>query len=189
MDRTVPDPGRNTIRLSAVLAGALLIAFVLWLALNNDDDSTPSTNPGAQQGGPTTTLSEKGLIELARSLGRRVYWVGPRRDIRYELTTTAGRTFVRYLPAGAQPGDPRTDFLTVATYPMAEPLAALRRAGREGDTQTIELPRGAMALTSPTTPTSAYYSRPGLRAQIEVYHPTAGEAISLVLAGQVRQVD
>jgi hypothetical protein len=42
--------------------------------------------------------------------------------------------------------------------------------------------------TNPAQPTSAYYVRRGWRFEVEVYHPTAGEAMRLVLSKAVREV-
>ena len=89
----------------------------------------------------------------------------------------------------ASPGDPRPDFLTVATYPLGtNALTALRKAGREDGAQTVELPGGSLMVTKPAHPTSAYYVRPGWRFEVEVYHPTAGEAMRLVLTEAVQEI-
>jgi hypothetical protein len=177
---------RVQIRVGAVLAGALLVALVLWIVLSSGDDD--ATRPPATAVGPR--LDERALIDRTRELDPRPYWVGPQEGHAYELTTTpAGRTFVRYLPEGVSPGDPRPDFLTVATYPIgASAIAALRRAGREKGAQIVELPGGALVVTNAADPTSAYYARRGWRFEVEVYHPTPGEAMRLVLSEAVREI-
>jgi hypothetical protein len=178
------------IRVGAVLAGALVVALVLWILLP-DDDGPEQPKPTSQAAiGSAERLDERALIERARSLETRPYWVGPRNGYGYELTTTpARRTFVRYLPAGVNAGDPRPAFLTVGTYPLGtNARAALRRAGREQGAQTVELPGGALFLTNRTYPKSAYYAREGWRFEVEVYHPTPGEAMRLVLSKAVRKV-
>jgi hypothetical protein len=180
----------SRIRLGAVLAGALVVALALWILLPDDDEpEQPNPTPQARTGS-SERLDERELVERARSLETRPYWVGPRKGYGYELTTTpAGHTFVRYLPAGVNSGDPRPDFLTVGTYPLgASARAALRRAGREKGAQTVELPGGALFVTSPAYPRSAYYAREGWRFEVEVYHPTPGEAMRLVLTKAVREV-
>jgi hypothetical protein len=63
-----------------------------------------------------------------------------------------------------------------------------RIAGRETRARTVELPGGALMATNPAQPTSAYYARRGWRFEVEVYHPTAGEAMRLVLSKAVREV-
>lgn len=175
------------IRVGAALAGVLVVALVLWIVLSDGDEpSQPNTVP--QITGPR--LDERALVQRTRSLDPRPYWVGPLDDHTYELTITpTGRTFVRYLPAGVNPGDPRPDFLTVATYPLrSSGLAALRRAGREKGAQTADLPGGARIVTNPAHPTSAFYARRGWEFEVEVYHPTPGEAMRLVLSEAVQEI-
>jgi hypothetical protein len=178
------------IRVGAVLAGALVVALVLWIVLSDGDEGgQPNTSPQAATAtGPR--LDERALVRRTRSLDPRPYWVGPLDGHAYELTTTpAGRTFVRYLPADVNPGDPRPDFLTVATYPLGtSALAALRRAGRETGAQTVELPGGALVVTNPARPTSAHYARRGWQFEVEVYHPSPGEAMRLVLSEAVQEI-
>jgi hypothetical protein len=175
----------------AVLVAALLVALALWILLRDGDEEDERSNAASQATTATgPRLDQRALVDRAGSLDRPTYWVGPRDGHAYEFTTTpAGRTFVRYLPAGVEPGDPRPDFLTVATYPLgADALAALRRAGRETGAQTVELPGGALMVTDPAHDTSAYYARRGWRSEVEVYHPTPGEAMRLVLSKAVREI-
>jgi hypothetical protein len=177
------------VRLAATLAIALGVALAVWLLVSDGDEpSTPTEAPSPTAvDGPR--LSEGGLVERAQSTGTPVYWVGPRDGVGYELTTTpAGRTFVRYLPEGVNPGDPRPDFLSVATYPLPSGLSALRRAGRESGGQTVRLPGGTLVFSNREEPTSAYLARPGWEYQVEVYHPKPGEALRIVLAGDVEEV-
>jgi hypothetical protein len=167
-------------RLAAVAAAALVIALgLLFLLTRKDDAPAPSA----------ARLSEGRLIDRANASHARVYWVGPRDEIAYELTITpSGRAYVRYLPRGVTAGDPRPDFLTVGTYPLPAGVSALRRAGRASGAELIRLPGGALAYTSRQRPTSAYLARPGWKYQVEVYDPKPGEAMRLVLAGNVKQV-
>lgn len=180
----------SKLRVGAVLAGALVVALAVWILLPDDDEPEQPNPPPQAATGSGERLDERALVERARSLEPRAYWVGPRKGYGYELTTTpAGRTFVRYLPAGVDAGDPRPDFLTVGTYPLGtNARAALRRAGRKRGAQTVELPGGALFVTNPAHPRSAYYAREGWRFEVEVYHPTPGEAMRLVLSKAVREV-
>lgn len=179
------------IRVGAVLAGALVVALALWILLADDDEPDQRNATPQAVTSAADLLDERKLVERTGSLEPRPYWVGAREGRAYELTVTpAGRTFVRYLPAGVNPGDPRPDFLTVATYPVGtNALAALRRAGRKEGAETVDLPDGALLVTNPASPKSAYYARPGWRFEVEVYHPTPGEAMRLVLSKAVREVD
>ena len=178
------------IRIGAVLAGALVVALTLWILLSDGDEPAQPSPPSPATTATAQRLDRDALVGRARSLDTRSYWVGPQKGSAYEFTTTpAGRTFVRYLPPGVNAGDPRPDFLTVATYPLgANAVAALRRAGREPGVQSVQLPEGALAITNPANPTSAFYARPGWKTEVEVYHPTPGEAMRLVLSEAVREI-
>jgi hypothetical protein len=179
---------RGQVRLGAVLATTLVLAVGLWLALTGGN-GPPSRAPARSKAAAEPRLSQGGLIERAQSSGVHVYWVGPRAGSGYELTTTpAGRAFVRYLPRGVDAGDPRPNFLTVGTYPLSSGVSALRRAGRTKGAQVIKLPRGALVYVNREKPTSAYLARPGWHYEVEVFHPTPGEAMRLVLVGDVRQI-
>lgn len=169
------------------MAAVLVVGFVLWLVLAGGDDQAdkPNSSPQAQ----VKPLSQSGLVDVTQSRGKRVYWVGPRTGVGYEFTTTpAGRAFVRYLPEGVRVGDPRPAFLTVATYPLSDPVAAVRRAGRKPGAKTVRVPSGGVAVTNTARPTSAFFARPGAEAQVEVYDPKPGQAMKLVLAGRVQPV-
>jgi hypothetical protein len=173
-------------RLAAVVAAALVVALGFWLLLDRDDKA--ASPPRART--VVSSLSEGGLIDRAHASGAPVYWVGPRAGVAYELTMTpSGRAFVRYLPPGVGAGDPRPNFLTVATYPVSEGVPALRRAGRGSGAELIRLPGGALAYTSHQRPTSAYLARPRWDYQVEIYDPRPGEAMRLVLAGDVKRIE
>ena len=130
------------------------------------------------------------LSALARTLDTPLFWAGPRGAARYEVTqTAAGGTFVRYLPADAPLGDPRADFMTVATYPQEDGFAQVQAAGRRPGAVTVDLPGGGLAVVDGARPTSVYFSAPGAPYQVEVYSPRPGEARRLVESGAVRAID
>lgn len=177
------------VRLVAVPAAALvLLVLGLWLGLG-DGDGPPRSVRGQPPSAAAPRLSRGELVKRAQSSKVDVYWIGPRSGVGYELTISrSGRAFVRYLPDGVKPGDPRPNFLTVGTYPLSSGTSALRRAGRQDDAQLIRLPGGALVYMNRRQPTSAYVARPGWKYQVEVYHPKPGEAMRLVLVGDVRQI-
>jgi hypothetical protein len=140
---------------------------------------------------PTTPVAASvgGLRSFATALGHPVYWAGPLRQHRYELRLTKeGRTFVRYLPPAARVGDRRAAYRTVATYPVARAVTALKRAAatRGVGADTTD---GGFAFYDPAKPTSVYYARadtPGY--EVEVFDPKPGRARALVLAGGLERV-
>jgi hypothetical protein len=167
--------------LLVVLSVALVAAVVVWLT--QDDSSTPA--PGEPE---TSTASQ--LSEFAAERGTPVYWLGERKGASYELTDTAsGRVYVRYLTDGAQAGDERADFITVATYPDGNGIAALRKAAREQKgAKLAKTDDGAVLLVDPSSPNNAHLAYPGANLQIEVYSPVAGEALRLAARGEVEPV-
>lgn len=159
-----------------------------WLVFSDDDQSEMRTGAAEKQAAGVV-LSADELVTLARSLEGPVYWAGRRAGLSYELTLTpAGRAFVRYLPAGVEAGDPRADFLTVATYPLPDALAAVRRAAGAGGMRSERLPGGGLVVSEGNDSTSAFFARPGAGAQVEVYAPTPGEALGLALGDRVRPI-
>ena len=75
-----------------------------------------------------TAATRADLQTFAQRVGHPIYWAGPKPGYTYELSTTSnGGVFIRYLPAGAKVGDPRADFLTVATYPFPGAFAAVTK--------------------------------------------------------------
>ena len=86
--------------------------------------------------GPVLVSADQ-LTSESKSLGRPIYWAGPRSNWSYELTVTnSGRVYVRYLPRGAAAGDSRSSFLTVGTYPGVDAYPNLK--------QGLDRPCGAL---------------------------------------------
>lgn len=170
---------RPRLRVGAVLALALAAGLVTWIVTAHDDQ-------GASTESTAALVSARGLRTLAGVLGTPVYWVGPRRGVRYELTQTPdGRVYVRYLPEGVEAGSSEP-YLTVGTYPVEDAFAATARAATEG-TVSIPLP-GGVAFFAPSRPTNVYAAFRGVGVQIEVFAPSGETAQALVRAGKLRPV-
>lgn len=176
---TMLAPRLAHIRLAALLAAGFATFVVGWLLIGGGDK-------GSTQAQSTVSgASEAELRSFAASAPNPVYWAGPRTGQTYELFKTSdGRVYVRYLPAGVKVGDPRPQFLTVGTYPLANAFAATKRISRSPGRVTRALPGGGIAVFSPGT-SSVYFSYPGAKYQVEVYAPSPATTRSLVLNGQV----
>ncbi len=188
------EPGgsrrRARLRLGAVLAVALVAAFVAWLLLS-DNDNDDAEGEGANTADATTAraATQEELVELARSLDYPIYWAGSLPDRTFELTRTgSGRVYIRYLPPGVDPGDPNPRYLTVGTYPQANGFAAVRAASRRPNAVSRQTAGGALIVYNRARPRSAYFSFPGARFQVEVFDPTPGRARQLTLAGRITRV-
>lgn len=177
-------------RVLSVVIGALAVAalgvggFFAWQALNPTTPSTPDVEQTASVSWPRIVTEEE--LRVFGAANGPVYWAGPQDGVQYELTITdTGVFYVRYLPAGAELGEPSDDFLTVATYPNIDGYDNLVQAGvREGATSTVTQ-GGALIVTTPEAPLSTYFSFEGLGFQVEVYAPGEGESFSLVEDGTV----
>jgi hypothetical protein len=178
---------RVSARVLAIVVGVALAAaavVAVWLLARGDGE--PAQPP---QRARATAASSERLEALARSLGHPIYWAGPQPRFRYELSRTRnGGVYIRYLPPGAELGNPNPDYLTVGTYPQANALATLRATAREQGTKTFRLGGGGLAFQHKTHPTSVYLAYPGADLQIEVYDPIPGQARQLVASGRITPV-
>ncbi len=169
--------------LLVVLSVALIAAVVVWVV--HGDDSSSSSAAGEAEAATAAELSE-----FAAAQGKPVYWLGERRNDSYELTdSSSGRVYIRYLTGGAEAGDERAAFITVATYSADHGVAALRKAAREQQGAKLgKTDDGAVLLIDPNSPNNAHLAYPGANLQIEVYSPVPGEALRLAARGDVQPV-
>ncbi|MGB2874582.1 MAG: hypothetical protein WBB76_03820 [Gaiellaceae bacterium] len=191
MTEDVARPGQHSRRLQQphlqlfVLGAAVAVAaiVVLWMVLVGGSGNT-ATPPS---GGPTL-VSQAQLKHLAGSVSYPVFWAGPKDGFSYELTTTHGQIFIRYLSAGVKAGDKRPKFLVVGTYARTNSFADLQRAAKRSGGVSFSLANGGLAVFNTKTPTSVYFSYPGAKYQVEVYSPSGADARSMVLAGKITPI-
>jgi len=167
--------------LLAVFAVLLMIAVVVWLV---GDDEGSSQGPRAPEAVSTTELSD-----TASSSAVPVYWAGEQAGATLELSGAGGGTYVRYLTGGAEPGDPRADFLTVGSYEFADPVAALEKLSRQPDGVRRTVPGRGVAYFNRTDPQNVYLAYPDVDVQIEVYDPDPSRAKELVTSGRIVPVN
>ena len=156
----------------------MVIAGGVWVLLGRDDESD---NTSASAG-----VSLRQLKRAAAGVSHPVYWTGPQRGTKYELTRTEdGRTYIRYLPRGAEVGTSRGDFLTVGTYPQPSAFETLKATARKQGAPTIRLEGGGLAFRDKNRPSSVYAAYPDSDYQIEVFQPSGDRALQLVQAGRL----
>jgi hypothetical protein len=164
------------VRIGAVIAVAIVIFLVVWLIVRSNESS---------RNGPSIASAGE-IQQLAGSASPPIYWAGalPGRD--YELTRTrTNSVYIRYLPSGAQAGDPRPSFLTVATYPQRDGFKAVSASTKEPKTVKRDLPNGGLAVYGKDRPSSVFLSYPGANYQVEVYDPSPGRALRFVTSGRI----
>jgi hypothetical protein len=180
------EPSRRLDRRSVGLGVAIAIAVATAAGLGTrfvTERSSTSNQPRVAPTAPVA-LSASGLKTLAGVVGQPIYWAGPRKHYLYELKRTANRNvYIRYLPPGVNAGAPGHRYTIIATYPVVNALAALKKvAGRRG----IDLPGGGIALVVEKQPTLVHLAFPKVDYQVEVYDPSPARALALATSGQVR---
>jgi hypothetical protein len=168
-------------RIGAVLAVAVVIGFLAWVALGDDDSETRGPDSKA------ATVTD--LQNLASEVAHPIYWAGPRGATTYEVTrNTRGDVFIRYLPDGVPVGDHRPNYVTVGTYPFRRAFATLEESARRRGTKSGSLPNRGIYVVSEERPNSVYLAYRGQDLQIEVFAPSSRRARQLVTSGQVQPV-
>jgi hypothetical protein len=169
--------------LAAGLTLAVVGMVLLWaLVIKADEDSEKQNSPKVVQ---TSDLSD-----VADRLGHPIYWAGEQPDTQLELAETdSGRVYIRYLDEGTEAGTRSTDFMTVATYPVDNAAAALRRGlANRPDAELARGDDGAVVLIDPSTPGSVRLAYPGADQQVELYTPDVEESIRLATNGSIQPV-
>jgi hypothetical protein len=196
---TAPRSRQAPIRIGAVVALALAIAFVVWLLVRGNDNSssTAKTSPPAATTPAKTTPAPRETVKaasvqtlraLAGAAGHPIYWAGPQANVKYELTqVTDGRIYIRYLPKGVPIRDKHL-YPIVATYPVPNAYKAVRTAAKESGAVTFHTKRGGLAVYNQSAPTNVYLAFPGSKYQVEVFDPNASRARQLVRSGTVRPI-
>jgi hypothetical protein len=135
-----------------------------------------------------TAVSVSRLRSVAKTLGHPVYWLGKRPGYTYELTQTSdGRVYIRYLPKGVAVGV-GTPYTTIATYPLPNALAAVKRAAKESGAEPTKLTHGGLAVVDSGYPNSVHLAYAGSDYQIEVFDPSPARAYEIVTSGEVQQI-
>jgi hypothetical protein len=182
----------------SIAAGAVLVVVVvgLFLLLRGGGDSGGAAGLASTGASGTTAapvpraVTPAQLAAVAGQRGLAVYWAGAQPGRTYELTTTdTGQVYVRYLPAGVKPGDPRPDFLTVGSYTENDPVTSVKQASVRKGAQSEKLPGGGLAVANAARPNSWYFASPDEQELVEVFSPTPGRARELVRSGRVAAVE
>lgn len=165
---------------------AVIAGVVLWLVLGRD-----SGKPKSKPENITTAIGPLGLNQTklqarALAVGQPMWWIGPKRGVRYEFTrTTNDRIYVRYLPKGVGVGKKDGRFLIIATYPWANAYSQLKKASHN---RGVAGPNGSYIWARPNDPRSVLVAFPGKNYEIEVYDPSATKAATIAESGQLHTV-
>ena len=181
------DEDRRKVLRWGVIAAAVLVAVIAWVATRGDDDSSGESE--ATAGFEAKIVSEEELQEIAGSAGHAVYWAGPIEGTELEASESeSGGVQVRYLDEGAEPGSDSTGTLTIGSYPLADATKALEGFAERPGAIVRQSDVVGEVVSSPEAPSSAYFASPDGGVQIEVYDPSPARAMSLARSGKVQPV-
>jgi hypothetical protein len=180
----------QSLRIGLVAAFALVASVAAWALLTRESTTALSSHaPATISASGPRIVTVDGLSALAGLRGSPVYWAGERSTALYEVSQTSnGYIYVRYLPSGTAPGDPRPAFLTIGTYPRPDAYGDIRAAARRPGAVSIPLGRHGLAVYDENDPTSIYLAYPGSTEQVEVYDPSSAVALHIARSGRVRPV-
>jgi hypothetical protein len=178
----------------AAVALIVAIAFIVFIATlgGGGGKSAPPSPTSLPSVEPTSSVealpvSPADLRALSASLRHPIYWVGPRPSTTYELTRKGTELFLRYLPAGVPVGSSQLE-LTVGTYEVPNAFTVTTTAAAQPDAKELSVGVDAVAFYRPSRPQSVYLAYRGQDLQIEVYDPSAAEALRLATSGQLRPI-
>ncbi len=180
--QTEPRPGRHPLQILLIVLVVLLAVAVAWALIGGGSD-----DGGAEgEAGEARIVSAAELSDIASSSDAPIYWAGERPGAELEYDEGAGaRVYVRYLTGDAEAGDPAPAYLTIATYPLADPVEALRANAKRTNTRVQTAKGGAVVWVNPDRPQSVYLAESGAEYQVEVYDPLPRRALQVALSGDV----
>jgi hypothetical protein len=177
------------LRIGAVVAVALAIAFIVWLLVRGGGGSSTTTPslPALPDVGPTA-VSVVQLGTYSGKAGHPIYWAGPVPNTQYELTQTSGGSiYIRYLPQGVPVGTKALHTL-VGSYPVTNAYKVLQGLAKKSGETSFTAPGSGIVVYSQSSPTNVYLAYPGSNVQIEVFDPSPKRARSLITSGQIAPV-
>lgn len=167
-----------------VIAIAIVVALIAWL-VTRDSGGGSSEPTTAEEAGPRIVTVDE-LREVAAKLGQPIYWAGPVKGRELELKELGeGGVQVLYLPEGTEAGGGSVKSLTIGSYPLPDPTAALEGFAKRNGSVVFHASNGRKVVTSKQSPTSVYFASPENSVQVEVYDPSSKRALNLALSGQI----
>ena len=136
------------------------------------------------------SMNEAELIATAKLSKTPIYWAGPEVGARYSLTTdSSGSAIVRYLPTEASLTAAVNTSRMVATYVASDAYAKSVAVSTKSGTSSFINADKSLVFYKTSNTNDVFLSFPKKNVQIEVFDPSAGQALSLaVLVGQIRVI-
>ena len=124
-------------------------------------------------------LTEKQLRDIVLGEGLVVYWLGPEDGSLYTLTSVKkNQNYVRYLPGGEGLNDVGANFRVVGTYEAKDAFKVTENNAKLPNGVGIISSDGNAIYFNTTRPLSVYVGLKNTDDQIELFNPTAGQALA-----------
>jgi hypothetical protein len=161
------------------VALVVVVALVAWLA----------TRGGDSPGSAPRFLTRAELVKAAGEASQPIYWAGSQLNAEYELVESSGGGYqVLYVPVGERSEGVSTKALTVGSYPLADPEAAIAAIAKRPGATVRHGSGGREVVSSREDPNSIYFASPDGGVEVEVYASSPQRAMRLALSGRVRPV-
>jgi hypothetical protein len=185
-EQSSSSPRRRKLLRWGVVGLGVAVALIAWLATRGSGEGERSSTTQAPR-----IVSEGELAEAAAELGQPIYWAGPLAGRELELRELGEGQGVQvaYLPEGAAVGEGPTSSLTVGSYPVDDPGAAVEGYARRAGSRTLHGDGGLEVVVSGDAPDSVYFAAPDNSVQVEVYDPSPKRALTLALSGGVKPAE
>lgn len=184
-DAGKPGDRRKMLRIG-VVALAVVVALIAWLATRGGNDSSSEPTTSAEPAAAPQLVTVDQLRETAAELGQPIYWAGPIKGKELELVELEeGGVQVLYQPEGTEAGEGSAKVLTIGSYPLPDPEKALEGYAERPDAIVAKASDGSEVVTSKHAPTSVYLTSPDNSVQVEIYDPSPQRALSLATSGKV----
>lgn len=124
-------------------------------------------------------LTQPQLRDLVVGEGLVVYWLGPEDGAWYTLTSVnKNQNYVRYLPGGEGLNDVGANFRVVGTYEAKDAFTLTQNDAKSPNGVGLINSDGNAIFYNTTRPLSVYVGFKSTDDQIELFNPTAGQALA-----------
>lgn len=124
-------------------------------------------------------LTQSQLRDIVVGEGLVVYWLGPEDGALYTLiSVNKNQNYVRYLPGGVGLNDVGANFRVVGTYEAKDAYKMTQDQATTADGVGEVSANGTAIYYNTTRPLSVYLALKSSTEQIELFNPTAGQALA-----------
>lgn len=135
-------------------------------------------------------LTQAQLRDIVVGEGLVVYWLGSEDGALYTLTSVnKNQNYVRYLPGGAGLNDVGANFRVVGTYEAKDAFKVTQNQAKAAHGVGLISSEGNAIYYNTTRPLSVYVGLKSTDDQIELFNPTADQALADARApGSIKRI-